>query len=512
MQSQRPFPFLVGFFLLLVALTFDAGPASAFGGGRKRSNNGGGGGNPAPRYMACPGVGSVAVNGNYQNDANGAYCMVRNQHANGYNFMVEGQHRYLADPTIVKVADYYYVTGTTDELQNHNYWIYRSRDLVNWERHRRAFDPAIFQGQSYCNLWAPHLFTSPASPSQIFISFTATQSGTQNICARSDSYHFISVYGASMPIAQFTAGTGYFGAPQKYGYSWQGTARYDGGVAAGRPIPGSADMSNVGGAPGQTRIDQGLPCIIAGGDVGCAGTFALDSFVYVDPTTNQNQNRLRMLYTWHGLRQGLWAGNNIATHRMANELMMDTRTQSSSTLKDLAYQVNTWNKIDGRYLNGSFGNQGGCEGENCGGVAEGPAAFHRDGRHYLVFSRNPFDGPAYGLFYRMTSRGQSFDTLFLNHWRNETIREHVLAVSHDRETPRGVSFGHGDVFQGPTVAGGSVQFYVILHMKEENSYNRIPFFKELTFRSDGTIEPLSNDPNADYKHSLMWFRIPRPRG
>lgn len=104
----------------------------------------------------------------------------------------------LADPTVVRIGSWYYITGTSNGLvdaQNHDvvptgspwqsdFAIYRTRNFKTFEFHSWAFQstPAansrvldLGAGGRFSNLQSPQLFTDPHFPDSVFIAFSAVQ-------------------------------------------------------------------------------------------------------------------------------------------------------------------------------------------------------------------------------------------------------------------------------------------------------------------------------------------------
>ncbi|MGE0615803.1 MAG: family 43 glycosylhydrolase [Bacteriovoracia bacterium] len=466
-------------------------------------------------YGPCPGLAAYPVNENYEADPNGAYCLVRNRNGAKFNFRLPQDQGgtdwriYMADPTLLKIADTYYVTGTSDPYHTGNFPIYKSKNLVDWSFHATVFTDSLRggghivnfgPGKKYCNLWAPQLYRHPDDVHTVYLSFTATEDSGSGICLDPNSHKKNTVFGASITRNAFLSGAG-FSAPVRYTYPHGTSQLTDGGYMAGHEIPVSGNNADVGSAPGQAFSVAGRLCLHVPG--ACRVWMALDSFVFF--ARPGHPNRQRMLYSWvNNSSSNTFYGNNIAQYPMSGHFEMDPNAEKP---KALAYARNNTRPIGG-VPNGCYGSQSpmGPAGGPYYCVAEGPAAFFQNGRYYIVYSRNGWNSPGYGLYYRFTRVGGSFDELEMN-FSNANIQEHVLAESVNRVRPLGPAYGHGESFVGP----GNKRYF-IFHAKDDGSGKRTPFFKEMTFRPDGTIVPWDNRPAApDRKASVLWFRIPRPQ-
>jgi hypothetical protein len=482
----------------------------------------------------------------------------------------------MADPTILRIGSRYYVTGTTDAANNNtNFAIYWSDNLVDWFPHMVAFNTwclppgvpgpcAMFHdqilrgpftqvyGPSYVyingqraeQLWAPQLYMDPADPNTVHLSFCgvlgdfipSTCGGPPNMLPGR------SIYVASISKSAFLAGglSNFFATnpaePLAYFYKVNnggGAELRDGGQAQGVNIPVTFDRTRWNACP--------PPCgwIYKSGPqtygYQCRGNntmLGIDPFVYFDPLQS---NKRWMMYTW--LDDSAWQdwnGNHVAAHPMIANRQMD----AFGAPIPLAYKLHSmwWPGHDRGCVtspcaaenwvwpnaqppdcwipNGTSGASGGRMG-GCGGrfgVAEGPAAFARNGRSYIMYSRNGWDSPAYGMFYRHAAA--NIGAMGIAHWGDYLTAEQPLVMSIEREKPDGIGFGHGEVFIGPTRSGQPSKYYLIFHAKEAkvggvfpSGYSgRTVYFKELTFNTDGSIVPLSNDGssgNADTEGFLI---------
>ncbi|MBX3402018.1 MAG: hypothetical protein KF699_01270 [Phycisphaeraceae bacterium] len=536
----------------------------------------------------------------------GKYRLVYNKLGTHHNFAVmdDANQRHtvpMADPTIMYLNGWYYVTGTSPAARDANFAIYRSTDLVTWEPHMLAFSESgsqrkkltgtdKFNPSSYTpspldqkqmlhgpfcdgcssdvyaltigagdegnsalfrDLWAPHLFLDPNDCTAIYLSFTSRKVVNPKVC----TYPLVrTVYYAKMSISAFEARTANFaaggGQPWTYNYRIGQTPHADGGLTAGFPIPCSANLEeemdpcNPAGQPGfQIRIWMDGEAEFWGPNINVQGRnlMALDTFHYFDPAAS---NKRWMFYTWVSDRAG-WNGNHIAAHPMLNARNMDASASNLSI--GVAYRYNTSsNRIevpsdsictslgcsDGTYgcmWNGIGGPDGGplrpvpCDGTNdpitelpyefagAYGAAEAPAAFFRSGKTYLLFSRNNTDGPAYGIFYRFAAKPVSNMGIGFN---DTTTPELPMVRSINRATAGGRSYGHGEVFMGPTVyqAEAGQRYFVIFHAKRQTGEVGVPyrtvFIKELRFLSNGTIRDVIENNSTVSRSDVEAFLVP----
>ncbi len=475
------------------------------------------------------------VNAQYQESASGAYCLVDNHRFGGFGqplwtFAINGRRVSLADPTIVQVQGYFYVTGTSTTPEpaqrpwieptynRANFPIYRSRDLMRWEFFNTAFSEAgrsddilqLNDGRRFCQLEAPQLVGAPLSGDSIYLTFSAVENRVAGFCndAAMRIYH-TSAYVASISRSAFLAG-GYFAnsdpphraEPYWYTYTPENNLssanfRYDGGYSVGHVVPQTGSAELLGNRPGDAywsgyRLCHGL--------MGCSSWLALDTFMFFDPATQ----RSNLLYTWSdgNFSNPDWRGNHIASMRLLHP-SNPYRVDASVSPSPIAYMRNTNNRI-GDVDNGCYGPTGRVD-NNTGPfprcVAEGPAVFTRNGRYYVIFSRNYWDSPAYGVFSRSAT---SYDGLMLTRWNDLSVSEVPLLVSSSRSVSFGVSYGHGEVFQ---YAG---RYYLMVHIKDAGASGlRSVIFKELSFAEDGSIEPLSDAFAAPARLNVRSYLVPR---
>ncbi len=165
-----------------------------------------------------------------------------------------------------------------------------------------------------------------------------------------------------------------------------------------------------------------------------------------------------------------------------------------------------------------------------GGVAEGSAAMYHEelGRHYLMYTRNPWDQPSYQVVYRFSEEDQSFRSMQLSSSNEADVCEYILVagrwVSDGAGNPQWYetsNFGHGEFFW----AWGRP--YLMCRKKLSTEYlcadatcareDAIPYherhiyFKELNFMSDGRIHRLY-DGHSHRGKDIKYVNLPRPSG
>jgi hypothetical protein len=237
-------------------------------------------------------------------DANGAYLWYPNYpnaQANTGSFwacsvvLADGTRRpiHLGDPTVLKIGDYYYLTGSSDVARAVNFPIYKSHDLVNWKPHMLAFaenyhpaqassydniltggsggfgtvDPTtvggfydigfpaippemIIGGRYFVSMFAPQLYVDPADGCTVYLAFNARRrlATDTGYAASPRDYSKLppdSVFVTSIPLNRFVQGgvSNSFGTPTTVGYRVSNNTgnplSFDGGVAAAKNIPTS---------------------------------------------------------------------------------------------------------------------------------------------------------------------------------------------------------------------------------------------------------------------------------
>jgi hypothetical protein len=425
------------------------------------------------------------------------------------------------------------------------------------------------QGQRvFRQMWAPHLYRDPADNTRVYLAFTAVEGNNMRYECNGPYLTpphtcFVSWMDASKFVA---GGTDRFGDPAAYGYKVNNADANpvvrDGGVAQGPGayIPVSLELARYDECNnGYGSAGCGNLYWLGGGAFGhdCQGAItgmSIDPFVYFDTLDTARPNRRWMLYNWAdgGRYDGPthdWDGLFVAAFPMWTNTLMDSRgtleawgnrpypmayrnhdawwpgVNRPCTSSGAACPPEDWNTDtapDCWLLNGSSGRD--AQQVNCGdkgGVAEGGAAFARGARTYVLYSRNSFDSPAYGIFYRVSSG--AFGGVRQADYDDNLAPEQPLVMSVDRAKPRGWSYGHGEVFAGPTVTGQARRYYLVFHAKEAegppvpgNTYQfpsgysgRTVYFKELNFNPDGTIAPISNNRSARPSDS-DGFIVPAP--
>jgi hypothetical protein len=361
----------------------------------------------------------------------------------------------------------------------------------------------------------------------------------------------------------------WFGTPQLIGYrannATTGALLTDGGFSIGKFLPTSGPVfgnppgyvtttpSNGGAwwAPSGNRFDRGF---FRNGFFHRAEWMSLDPFVYVDE--NASGSPRLMTYVWFGGNDAAYRNNNVAGYPMHSATQMDAN--ASSGVRPYAYRVQSDPSLSPGvdFLQCTNAVSVGCQqpsvgdlawpllpsGANClfpngvlnalgmridpncvtAGVAEGPAAFRRNGINYVLYSRNEWNSPAYGVFYRRSSPGGTIDSIKLAGLAASNTPEAALIVSSNRVQPGGRSYGHGEVFRGPNNPDGSERWYIIFHAKETAQIvggnpvypskfsGRTIFFKELTFNTDGSMQTMTNDPTNLTPAYIGGFIVPAP--
>lgn len=483
----------------------------------------------------CPrsDLNSKSIDANYAESATGSNCLLENSNGSNFLFSVNGQRMMLADPTISKIDGRYFLIGTSDAYNAGNIAIYVSSDLVNWEFFNTAFDEATRTGdrvrvlsnpvRHVCNIWSPRLTPDPSDPNLLNLYITATQheTGHANVmnCDRNyqERININTVYYLPISKEDFLAKR----------YAWQNLSwltytvndvpynavsspfRYDGGyaqsLAEGRspqnyktiPVTGNPNMTQDPPVSGQPIYNGERMCHL---NMGCNTWIANDGFHFFDPATSQRW----LVYSWidGDPSRPFWYGGHIAAYPMLNGFLMKATAQGKHL--PLGFKRNTHNSV-GNLDNGLYGRDAVMPGNY--GVAEGPRVFVRNGKYYLYFNRNGWDSPAYGIFYRMAD---SFEGLAVRNadgslnWAKTDSEERPLLISKERMRARGPSYGTGEIFEGP-----QGRWYVLAHLKDDQSEARTPILKELTFTTDGHILPLSNDDANGPSQDARVVLVPR---
>lgn len=478
----------------------------------------------------------------------------------------------LADPAITKIGDHFYVTGTSDEHATSNFPVYRSRNLVNWEYFGTFFSEANvdpqqpwiirLNGRGFCNLWAPEFVLDPARPDRIALTFTATEDTELGICSNGFTppnlpngvvshnrpswdltSSFVAVTTMSAFLSQLPAAAPESGhplwseQPQSFGYRLNGNSQgpliQDGGraqfAASGiwKVIPTTTNIFNFSwtDAGGFYFNDNGARLCVNG--MGCNANIGIDPGVFFDP---QNSNRPWLVYTWlDGSQTNGWGGLHTAAYPLRFLQPSDEPRDRITLLEPfgndrqhlpLAFRINNNNsiQIDRRKTmpNGSLGRFFVDYNTNAvGGVGEGGNIFYWGGRYYLTISRNGWDSPAYGIYYR---RSTHLAGLAMPSWDSRNAPEQTLAVSRNRTEPCGESFGHGMMFVGP---GGRP--FMIFHKKDKavsncfgdqpvypNGFPRTIYFKELTVNArNGDLQSFSQTDRNGRGGDIRGFVVPR---
>jgi hypothetical protein len=460
----------------------------------------------------------------------------------------------LADPSVLQIGDWFYVTGTTDAgaRWTGNFEIYRTRDFVNFELHMLAFDESDLNGSGqrldtyqgfkrihlngawYTQLWAPQLYMDPteggADPN-VYLVFAAVQNHTDG--DRHSIFHvrmrrsrFLTWHNGGMNpwtgdgprFADLRdPGNGYqawftYKANNDPAQPW----RYDGGYAIGKSIPTSGEVQSLLGPNcGQLVLrSRGYAYRCHG----AAQWMTIDPFVFIDPNLGAGALWKRvMLYNWDDknpdVPSGHW-GNHVAGAPLLN---VQFQLNASGTMIPMAMARNVNHKVNG-FDNGSLDRN--LQPWNAGAVAEGATAFYHGGsnRYYLIYSRNTWDSPAYQMVYRMTQPGQTFRDVQLPHFMDQTVPEEILLRAAHYNVVGTANFGHPEVF---TLRDefGSERYYLLFHAKLD--YDQTPgqftgrrtlMVKELLLEPDGSgrLKRL-HESHADLDRDIRYFRMPACR-
>lgn len=504
------------------------------------------------RAQCSPFGTGARVNQNYQADPNGAFRLVENPGnftACWYDNWSPCAHYGrvpLADPTIVKVGSWYYVTGTCDHYSTGNFAIYKSQNLYQWSFHATVFPDnqrsgaliTLNNGRTFNNLWAPQFYIDPTenggNPVNVWISFTATEDGDGGWCTagqNGDGQEYQTAFTATCAISSFQSGGPFANPamnrahePMPYIYKVNNAQfdpiRLDGGAAQSaaqgtfRTIPVTGDPDLIGPNCGNLEY--------WGARLGhrCMGTntyIALDTHVFFDSAPGQNNKRW-MLYTWSVANTGdtSFNGNHVAAYPMLNNAWMDalaTGKHLPLAFRDHVQHFPTGHPRNGHSVaNGTY--------HNTYAWAEAPAAFRWNGYTYLIYSRNGWNSPAYGIFSRKVTG--AFETLALKDgiyldWDNATTPETIVARASNPNLAYGPSYGHGEIFMGP-----GNKPYLIFHAKQQGTWNaglgrevypdgysgRTAYFKELNFDGSGNIVSLSDWPGVCGQTTVGRFLVP----
>ncbi|HEX6900542.1 MAG TPA: hypothetical protein VF789_12535 [Thermoanaerobaculia bacterium] len=459
----------------------------------------------------------------------------------------------LADPSILRIGEWFYVTGTTDTAARWtgNFEIYRTRDFVNFQLHMLSFDERNLNGSGqwledyqgykrvnmngswFTQLWAPQLYVDPSDGGAdpfVYLVFSAVQESVDG--GRHSVYHvrmrrssFLSWHNVGMvPLtgdgprfADPRAGQGFqawfaYKPNNDPAQNWQ----YDGGYGIGKLVPTSG---RVGGLLGpncgqlvQRQYGYSFRCH------GSAPFMAIDPFVFIDPNLASGATWKRvMIYNWTDknpdVASAYW-GNHVAAHPLrSSHYELDVNGQTIP----LAASRNTNNKVNG-FDNGSLAAN--LQPWSNGAVGEGATAFYHRGsnRYYILYSRNTWDSPAYQIVYRMSEPGQLFRDLGLSAFTDTAVPENILLRATHYNVVGTASFGHPEVFTLRDEYGDE-RYYLLFHVKLDYDQvsgtptgRRTLMVKELTLEPDGSgrLKQLQ-ESSADIDRDIRYFRLPSCR-
>lgn len=268
----------------------------------------------------------------------------------------------LADPTVMQIDDWFYVTGTSDDYRTGNFPIYRTKNFTSFELHMMAFaendrdalgNPIQSQqwrytapgaisdtmriggtnGDDYSYLWAGSLFRDPTDTDENFwvhLTFSATQNSMDLyndlscFTVRIRKNDFLEWHNKDVVLnpnvdgVRFADPRGSAGFVAWFGYlDSNGQFAYDGGLSEGRLIPASGQPSILVGlghlVPKTVRILCPSICGIELPDtqwgyqhvgVGANTWMVIDPSVWFDPNRAPTDPWKRVVtYVWDG-RQG----------------------------------------------------------------------------------------------------------------------------------------------------------------------------------------------------------------
>jgi hypothetical protein len=453
----------------------------------------------------------------------------------------------MADPTVLQIGSWFYVTGSTDDAAaDSNFKIYRTQDFNTFQLHMLAFDPNnlnssgqqvvsntlyLNNGKWFTRAWAPQLYmdmsVGGADPF-VYMVFTAVEKGVEGPSTNDQMHSCFHVrirrskflQWLSIPNPMTSDGPRF--ADRRYGLGWQAwhgyqignVWHYDGGSPLAYLVPSTATPAMVNGGTclntwqtlAQKFIQQPVPpyATYAHGFVhdcapgqSMAGAMSIDPYVFIDPSVPATDSAWKriMLYDWDadsGTVNDAW-GNHIAAMPVTSaQFAFDP----AFTPFPVAAAKNTTNKIFGfhypswQWLNNGEVSEVGTY-SPWGGVAEGACAFYlpQNHRYYLLYTRNPTRSAAYEIVYRMTEPDHPFTDLALSSWNDTTTPEHLLLRSTDQQRAGGWSFGHCDFFQVLRCGDATLYPYLVFHVRalnpgSTNPGGRTVFFKELTLEDD----------------------------
>jgi hypothetical protein len=415
---------------------------------------------------------------------------------------------------------------------------------------------------SYAGLWAPQLFW--AGGSTVYLAFTGWKKVGNSYPTFTCYLTYTTVGAFEDPLSE-RSGTrstvagayamGYFEAPLAWRYRSFGAGAPDGGASLVTNLANTLQdtVPTSGWYDPNATATLGHPSVDLGNGLGTfygmdsRSWMQLDPFLWYDPQNNgggagtdwyvmYTHNSPTWLATtayriWRGGPFG-WAGTDPSERISQSGVGFIDICRGSTAENSPGVAVQGSSLVVAR--NGSVGILGSEQTSpsltTTNGTAEGGSVFRHptSGRVYTIYSRNSYDSPAYGLFYRVSEPNDTLEEMGLplsgGSGSGSNFIEYPLVTSAARLRKGGVSFGHGEVFFISHVVGGStVQTpYLVYHMKEDavfdgsgnDSYpligrsGRTVYFKELRINATtGIIEPITND-FTDPAHCTEVFQVP----
>lgn len=436
----------------------------------------------------------IDTNGNGRMDSTDSYPLFRS-----------GITEAVADPTIMELNGYWYISGTNAA---NNFHIYRTSDFVNFESFKYAFagganaSGIMIGNRNFVGFWSPHLFYDPSHPQTVTLIFSAVS----NVNSDGERSQFI----VQMNSSDFQNATSYFDPSSVKSFYYRdasGNPKFDGGYSINKPIPASGDVYNyIGSSCGQLepRKPTGATEIRSYGQRcwNACTWINNDAFLFIDTNPNvswDNTWKRVLLYDWadaYGKTKNSSWGDHVAAHPVNDSL-----NEFFSTVRNISIAASV-NKsanhrmiINGRTLyNGEITGSGTAW--NMGGVAEAPSAIYlnQTNRYYVMYSRNCWDSSAYQLVYRMSAAGASSFASMADTWLNQYPQEYILLRNPYYADTSAEGFGSAEFFN---INGQPCMIY---HVKFRGSTQRTIMFKELTIQADGTFKPvLDTDISVFYK-------------
>jgi hypothetical protein len=511
------------------------------------------------RLSVCPRkneLGSYPVNELYEADDLGRYCMVPNNTdmGAGSKFLFSSSSsptmpRNFTDPTVVKLGGWYFAVGNSSTA---NFDIYKSKDLVSWTFHMKAFSddtdnnplmltlynrPNFALGERrFCRLSTPTIDPVPDANGMVRMYFSALEDRAAGRCGFENStyqqtWYNTTVMWVTMPLNNFLAANRRFdadvGEPK-----W---LPFKNGVTAGAP-DGGRSRGTEWFIPTTVVFDSPLTnfgTLIRNGVAGAASRLAHDRsdvgpdvvredtamfgspFVFRDP---KNNGKPWLLYDWMSWgpapADNAHRGTHVAMFPLHPEGWVDGGDANYKNPIYMAYARNRNFQIAG-----SPGIDEGCSDANnapwvnnaC--VAQRGSVFfnQNNNRYYFIFSRNLWDSSAHASFYKGAISLDRLANPVLAH--DSDTRERRFLSGVDRSHPTAPIYGSAQIFEVPV--DDKFVYYAAFHGTaprsdcQSSNTCRTLYLKELSFDEGGNVLPLSNSGDRGLQRDLRWVRVPR---